>query len=164
MNVKSLAIITSIIVMLGGLAYAANQVDGASISQSKSISYRPSIVVYKNSHCDCCLRWVEHLEANRFTVRVENVDNLSRVKKRVGVPLEKHSCHTAEIEGYFIEGHVPAEDIKRLIKTRPDAKGLAVPAMPIGSPGMEQGNEFEPYDVLLIDKAGNASVFSHHDK
>jgi len=163
-NLKYLAIITSIIVTLGGLAYAANEPESSSPNKPKSAGYRPSIVVYKNHHCDCCLRWVEYLEANRFIVRVVNVDDLGQEKKRVGIPRDKESCHTAEIEGYFIEGHVPAEDIKRLIKTKPDAKGLVVPAMPIGSPGMERGREFQPYDVLLVDKAGNTSVFAHYSK
>jgi hypothetical protein len=162
MNIKSLAIIASTILALGSLAYAANQPSTTSITKS-SVGYRPSIVVYKNHHCDCCVKWVEYLEANRFTVRVVNVDDLAAEKKRVGIPLDKGTCHTAEIEGYFIEGHVPAEDIKRLIRTKPDAKGLVVPGMPIGSPGMERGKEFQPYDVLLVDKAGNTSVFAHHE-
>ncbi len=163
MNVKSLAIITSIVLALSSLAYAANQPTTAPEAKSTSAGYRPSIVVYKNFHCDCCLKWVDHLKANRFTVRVESVDNLATVKKRVGIPATKDSCHTAEIEGYFIEGHVPAEDIKRLIRTKPDAKGLTVPGMPIGSPGMEQGKRIQPYDVLLVDNTGNTSVFAHHE-
>ncbi len=164
MNIKSLAIITSVIVALSGLAYAANQPASTAIEKTTNVGYRPNIVVYKNHHCDCCVRWVEYLEANRFTVRVVNVDDLGQEKRRVGIPRDKESCHTAEIEGYFIEGHVPADDIKRLIRTKPDAKGLTVPGMPIGSPGMERGREFQPYEVLLVDKAGNTSVFSRQDR
>ena len=164
MKFKSLAIFATIIVSLGGLAYAVDPVESSNVSKSKSAGYRPSIVVYKNYHCDCCLKWVEYLEANRFNVRVVNVDDLGKEKQRVGVPRGKDACHTAEIEGYFIEGHIPAEDIKRLIRIKPDAKGLTVPGMPIGSPGMERGREFQPYDVLLVDKAGNTTVFAHHSK
>ena len=158
MSLKSLAIVATI-VLLGGIAYAVDQAEDPA-TKPKSTGYRPSIVVYKNVHCDCCMKWVEHLEANRFNVRVVNVDDLGKEKARVGVPRGKDACHTAEIEGYFVEGHVPAEDIKRLIRTKPEAKGLTVPGMPIGSPGMERGREFQPYDVLLVDKAGNTTVFS----
>jgi hypothetical protein len=163
MNVKSLAIIT-LLITLGSVTHATDQPAKVSADKAKATGYRPSIVVYKNYHCDCCVKWVEYLEANRFTVRVVNVDDLGKEKARVGVPRNKESCHTAEIEGYFIEGHVPAEDIKRLIRIKPDAKGLTVPGMPLGSPGMERGKEFQSYDVLLVDKAGNTTVFAHHSK
>lgn len=163
MNLKSLAITLWIIAAIGSLAYAADQ-SNLLPEKASNTGYRPSIVVYKNFHCDCCERWVEHLEAHRFNVRVENVDDLGKVKERFGIPRDKDACHTGEIEGYFIEGHVPAEDIKRIIRTKPDAKGLLVPGMPIGSPGMEQGNKRAPYDVLLVDKSGNTSVFTRYGK
>jgi hypothetical protein len=163
MNLKSLAITLWVMAAIGSLAYATDQ-PSASPEKSSNTGYRPSIVVYKNFHCDCCERWVEHLEAHRFTVRVENVDDLGKVKERFGVPRDKDACHTAEIEGYFIEGHVPADDIKRLIRTKPDAKGLLVPGMPIGSPGMEPGKRLDYYEVLLVDKAGNTSVFTRYGK
>jgi hypothetical protein len=162
MNIKWAAIIVSIIAALGGFALAAEQ--AANNPAKTNVSYRPSIVVYKSFHCDCCMKWVEYLEAHRFNVRVESMDDLKQVKNRVGVPANKDSCHTAVIDGYFIEGHVPVEDIKRLIRTKPNAKGLTVPGMPIGSPGMEQGKLFQPYDVLLVDKAGNTTVFARHEK
>jgi hypothetical protein len=159
-----LAILAFGLMAAGAQAYAADQPDTKATQPNKSAGYRPSIVVYKNVHCDCCLKWVEYLEANRFNVRVVNVDDLGKEKRRVGIPKHGESCHTAEIEGYFIEGHVPADDIKRLIRLKPDAKGLTVPAMPIGSPGMERGTEFQPYEVLLVDKAGNTTVFSRQIK
>lgn len=164
MELKLLAIIGPVIIALGQLAYAADQPTIVAPEKASSAGYRPSIVVYKEHHCDCCARWVQYLEANRFIVRVENVDNLGQVKARIGVPRDKDACHTATIEGYFVEGHVPAEDIKRLIRTRPDAKGLALPGMPIGSPGMEQGKMLQPYDVLLMDRAGKWTVYAHHGK
>jgi hypothetical protein len=163
MNLKSLATTLWVIAAIGGLAYATDQ-PSAVPEKSTVTGYRPNIVVYKNHHCDCCVKWVEYLEANRFTVRVVNVDDLGKEKARVGIPKGKDACHTAEIEGYFIEGHVPADDIKRLIRAKPDAKGLTVPGMPIGSPGMEQGKRLDYYEVLLVDKAGNTSVFSRYGK
>jgi hypothetical protein len=123
----------------------------------------PQIVVHKNESCGCCKLWVSHLEKAGFTVQALNVDNLGPIKERVGVPYGKGSCHTAEVEGYFIEGHVPAADIKRLLRERPSAKGLTVPGMPAGSPGMEvPDGKVDPYDVLLVAKDGSTSVYAHH--
>lgn len=164
MKLRLLAVAGPMIAGLASLGYAADEAMIRAHEKAKTVGYRPSIVVYKDHHCDCCERWVQYLEANRFVVRVENVDNLGEVKRRFGIPREKDACHTGTIEGYLIEGHVPAEDIKRLIRTRPDAKGLLVPGMPIGSPGMEQGKMLQPYDVLLMDHAGKLTVFAKHGK
>lgn len=157
-------IVATVIALLGATAYSADQSDTGSPQRPKSAGYRPTITVYKDHHCDCCERWVRYLEANRFVVHVENVSNLGELKRRFGIPREKDACHTGLIEGYFVEGHVPAEDIKRLIRARPDAKGLLVPGMPIGSPGMEQGKMLQAYDVLLMDPTGKLTVFAHHGK
>jgi hypothetical protein len=123
-----------------------------------------SIEVWKSAPCKCCINWVKHLEANGFAVNVNAADPsmLDRIKRQSGIGEELASCHTAKIGGYVIEGHVPAPDIKRLIAERPDALGLTVPGMPVGSPGMEQGAETEPYDVLLIKKDGTTEVFARH--
>jgi hypothetical protein len=163
MNKTWFALLACTLICVCGFARAADRHDDDT-QPTKTTGYRPSIVVYKNHHCDCCVKWVEYLEAHRFNVRVVNVDDLGKEKARVGIPKGKDACHTAEIEGYFIEGHVPADDIKRLIKLKPDAKGLTVPGMPIGSPGMEQGKRRDRYDVLLVDKAGNTTVFATHGK
>ncbi len=121
------------------------------------------IQVYKNPSCGCCINWVKHLTRNGFSADVTAADNRQPLQSYMGVPADKGACHTAIVEGYFIEGHVPAEDIKRLLKERPDITGLAVPGMPVGSPGMENPNyPAADYDVLAIDKDGNSSVFSHH--
>jgi hypothetical protein len=111
-----------------------------------------AIEVWKSATCKCCVNWVKHLEANGFSVKVNAADpsTLDRIKRQSGIGENLASCHTAKIDGYVIEGHVPAADVKRLIAERPDALGLTVPGMPVGSPGMEQGAETEPYDVLLI--------------
>ena len=122
----------------------------------------PTVVVNKTPTCGCCGLWVKHLQAAGFEVEVHDLDNLAPVKERVGVPFGKGSCHTAEVDGYFVEGHVPASDIKRLLRERPKAKGLTVPGMPAGSPGMEMGGLRDPYDTLLIRPDGTAEVFARH--
>lgn len=124
----------------------------------------PSIEVWKSATCECCIKWVEHLEANGFAVKVNAADTamLEQLKRQAGIGKDLSSCHTAKIDGYVVEGHVPAADVKRLVAERPDAVGLTVPGMPIGSPGMEKGNEIEPYDVILMKKDGMTEVFSKH--
>jgi hypothetical protein len=119
----------------------------------------PLIEVYKHPTCGCCIKWVDHLNANGFVARATNVENIGDVKKTRGVPEQLSSCHTAVVGGYVIEGHVPAADIHRLLKERPAVAGLAVPNMPIGSPGMEGANA-RPYDVLTFDTQGRTRVFS----
>jgi hypothetical protein len=123
-----------------------------------------SIEVWKSATCKCCINWVKHLEANGFAVTVNAADPsmLDRIKRQSGIGEKLAACHTAKIGPYFIEGHVPAPDIKRLVAEQPDALGLAVPGMPVGSPGMEQGSETEAYDVLLIKKDGTTEVFASH--
>lgn len=111
------------------------------------------ILVHKSPWCGCCAAWVEHLEENGFDVTVREHENMTPIKVEAGVPDELYSCHTAHIEGYVIEGHVPAADIARLLAERPDAQGLAVPGMPAGSPGMEVPGFSQPYDVILFDGA-----------
>ncbi len=122
----------------------------------------PVIDVYKSEFCGCCAAWVEHLKANGFAPKVTNVANPSDYRERGGIPNELGSCHTAIVQGYAIEGHVPASDIKRLLAEKPKAKGLAVPAMPLGSPGME-GPRKDPYDVLLVQADGKTKVFKHYN-
>lgn len=123
----------------------------------------PAIEVYKTPTCGCCGKWVEHLRNNGFTVRTINLDRLADVKARHGVPSRVQSCHTGLIDGYVIEGHVPASDIHALLKKRPSVLGLAVPGMPIGSPGME-GPNARPYDVVTFDKQGRSEVFATHSR
>ena len=120
---------------------------------------RTQATVHKNPWCGCCTAWVEHLEANGFDVTVEETDDLAPVKARLGVPGHLESCHTALIEGYTIEGHVPALAIHQLLAAAPALTGLAVPGMPMGSPGME-GATSEAYDVIAFGPDGD-SVFLH---
>lgn len=124
----------------------------------------PSIHVSKDPNCGCCADWIAYLEDDGFLVSVAELsyDDLAALKDRVGIPPEAQSCHTAEIAGYGIEGHVPAADIRRLIAERPDAVGLAVPGMPFGSPGMGPESEREAYDVLLVLRDGTTRVFASY--
>jgi hypothetical protein len=124
----------------------------------------PLVEVYKNPDCGCCSGWVEHLKAAGFPVKVHEVDSPATVRSRVGIPDDQGSCHTATVAGYALEGHVPADEVKRLLATKPAAIGLTVPGMPVGAPGMEVGERRDPYEVLLIDKRGKASVYARYPK
>ena len=120
------------------------------------------IVVYKSPTCGCCNAWISHLRANDFTVDAIDIPDTTPVAARHGVPDALRSCHTAEIDGYAIEGHVPAADIRRLLDERPEAAGLAVPGMPLGSPGMEMGGQRENYDVILFTRSGGSEIFASY--
>ena len=128
---------------------------------STAAQEEPVVQVYKSPTCGCCSVWVAHLEKHGFTVNTTDVPNTGAIKQEQGVPRRLGSCHTAVVDGYLVEGHVPAEDIKRLLTDRPGLNGIAVPGMPIGSPGMEGPNP-QPYDVLGFDEQGNVTVFSSH--
>ncbi len=121
----------------------------------------PAVKVWKSPWCGCCAGWVQHMEDAGFNVTVNNTEALDTIKRRFGIPEKLQSCHTATVGGYRIEGHVPAADIKRLLASRPEVHGLAVPGMPSGSPGMENG-ERDAYDVVTISKDGETQVFSRH--
>lgn len=108
------------------------------------------VLVHKDPDCGCCSGWVRHLKEAGFTVTIEETADLHAVRKRLRVPADLAACHTAEADGYVIEGHVPAAALRRLLKERPNAVGLAVPGMPLGSPGME-GSRVDPYNVVLFD-------------
>ena len=125
----------------------------ASLPSSATAADRPLVTVHKDPSCGCCSGWAEHLRKAEFPVKTIDTAGLSAVKERLGVPRELYACHTAEVAGYAIEGHVPAVALIRLLAEKPDAIGLAVPGMPIGSPGME-GGEPETYDVILFGKSG----------
>lgn len=119
----------------------------------------PPIVVYKTATCGCCNGWVEHLRDAGFEVEARDVRDLMSVKRDAGVPVSMSSCHTALIDGYVVEGHVPAEHVARLVTERPAVAGIAVPGMPIGSPGMEGPNP-ESYQVLTFSPDGSSGVFA----
>ena len=119
------------------------------------------ITVYKTPTCGCCAAWVDHMREHGFRVAVTDVAQLPPVKRTYGVPSDVATCHTGVIGGYFVEGHVPAEDVRRLLRERPDIIGIAVPGMPQGSPGMETGT-VEKYNVVAIGKDGSRKVWATH--
>jgi hypothetical protein len=130
-------------------------------SEDEAANELPIVSVYKSPTCGCCEKWVDHLEENGFTVEVNDTDNIQAIKEGFGVPAEMTSCHTAFVGDYFVEGHVPASEIKSLLATYPDIRGIAVPGMPINSPGMEVPNyPSEPYEVISVGADGEMHVRS----
>ena len=124
----------------------------------------PKLTVFKSPTCGCCTAWIKHVEKAGFYVESNNLTQrrLHDLKQQTGISLELAACHTAFINSYFVEGHVPSEDIKSLLFKQPDALGLSVPGMPLGSPGMEMGNRKDPFDTLLVKRDGSSEVFHSH--
>lgn len=147
------------------LAACAAGVAAWAAGPARAQARAPLVEVWKSPSCGCCKDWIAHLQANGFATRTHDVGNTA-MRGRLGIPLALGSCHTALVGGYAIEGHVPAADIKRLLAQRPEAVGLAVPGMPVGSPGMDgpaYGGQRDRYDVLLVLKDGRSSVFATHN-
>ena len=133
----------------------------SSLTVSAAESF-PTVMVYKSATCGCCGAWVKHLEENGFKVQASNVESMTPYKKQANLPYGAGSCHTAFVGGYAVEGHVPAADIKRMLTEKPAIRGLAVPGMPMGSPGMEYGDRKDPYDTISYTKDGKTAVFASH--
>jgi hypothetical protein len=121
-----------------------------------------AVTVFKDPNCGCCAQWVEHLRRHAFTVTVRDTSDVSGAKRAGRVPEQLHSCHTAFVNGYVVEGHVPAADIQRLLRDKPRIAGIAVPGMPVGSPGMEMGSRKDKYEVIAFTRDGSTSVFARH--
>lgn len=169
MNLKNSIVLLALaaVVLVGVLFMNDRSADSADaptpvVSEGEAGAVVPAgteMVVYKSPTCGCCEMWIDHVEEAGFTVDAEDVQDLRPVKAENGITPELSSCHTAIVEGYVIEGHVPADVIARLLEERPDIRGLTVPGMPIGSPGMEQGTP-QPYDILAIGRDGSTSVYA----
>jgi hypothetical protein len=146
---------------VAGLASAGLASLGVAAAQQK-----PSgalVEVFKSPTCGCCASWVDHMRASGFTVRTTDVKDLSQIKASRGIPSQVQSCHTSLVNGYVVEGHVPAADVHRLLKEKPAIAGIAVGGMPVGSPGMEYpGLKAQAYDVMAFDKSGQTRVFAKH--
>ena len=142
----------AVLVLIAGTTFAAFSTKDAGALE---------VTVYKSPTCGCCTKWIAQLAANGFKVNAHDVADLAQIKLEHGIRRELTACHTALVDEYVIEGHVPAADIRRLLQERPDVVGLAVPGMVIGSPGME-GPSSEPYNVLTFDRDGNTTVFAKH--
>lgn len=153
---------------LGALAtFAVTATLTTALAPAASAQQLPAVEVYKHPSCGCCGDWIKHLEANGFKVKAINVDDMPAMRARLGMPAKFGSCHTAKVGGYLVEGHVPAQDVRRLLRDKPKAVGIAVPGMPIGSPGMDgpvyKGLQ-QPYDVLLVQSDGGARVYASYHK
>jgi hypothetical protein len=139
---------------------------GAAMLVTAVLAQRPAqdksseLTVYKSPTCGCCGKWIEHMKAAGFQVKVVDLDDLTEIKQASGVPMKLRTCHTGVVGNYAIEGHVPADVVKKLLAEKPAAAGIAVPGMPIGSPGMEVGNQKDSYEVFLFDKTGKTTVFA----
>jgi hypothetical protein len=136
------------------------------ISAANPSARYPTMQVFKSPYCGCCAAWVEHISNAGFHAKTVNIGDvaLNNLKAKYGISANYASCHTAIIAGYVVEGHVPADDIKTLLDRRPEITGLAVPGMPMGSPGMEYGPHSETFATLQIAKDGTASVFNMHNQ
>ena len=141
------------IVLLIGIAF---------LNQKTAVA--TEVVVYKTPSCGCCKEWVKHLQENGFRVEVHDRNDLTPIKKQLGVPGNLQSCHTAKVGNYVVEGHVPADDNKLLLKEKPNVVGLTVPGMPHGSPGMDMGPRKDPYDVLTFKSGGKTDIFSSYNQ
>ena len=143
--------------LISGLALAGMVV----VSPSDNLPAQgPAMTVYKTPTCGCCAKWVDHMKAAGFKVQVQDMDDLTEIKQASGVPIPIRTCHTAVVGNYVVEGHVPADLVKKMRNEKPKMAGIAVPGMPIGSPGMESGSEKQPHDVILFDKTGKTSVYA----
>jgi hypothetical protein len=158
---RSFLVRTAGLVALGAVARRLGSAAPALAAASEAPG--PVMTVYKSSTCGCCAKWVDHVRAAGFQTVVHDEEAMDRTKDLLGVPAGVRSCHTALVQGYVIEGHVPAADIRRFLKAPLKVMGLAVPGMPAGSPGMEQpGRAAEPYNVLAFQKSGATQVFARH--
>lgn len=121
-----------------------------------------AITVYRSMTCSCCGKWLEHLKQNNFTIKDVPTEDMQAIKTKYGVSEKMASCHTAIVDGYVVEGHVPADDIRAMLKTKPNIVGIAVPEMPSGTPGMEMGGKKDPYNVMSFDAENHNQVFKSH--
>ena len=148
-------IFVRVIVGAGAAAVAAPRLSSAMTGAAPI-----PVTVYKSPSCGCCKNWVTHMQGAGFTVKVIDMDDLTTVKKNAGVPQQLQSCHTALVGAYVVEGHVPADLVKKMLVQKPQITGLAVPGMVTGSPGMEMGDSKDPYDVIAFDRAGKTTIFA----
>jgi hypothetical protein len=162
-GIVGLMALVAILAMSVTVALKAETKPETAVTPENTAQALPVVQVYKNASCGCCKEWVKHLEANGFSVQAHDVDNLLPYKDQAKLGAGMGSCHTAFVEGYAIEGHVPARDIKRLLLEKPEISGLTVPRMPIGSPGMEvEGRPADAYQVLSYKDGKELGVFTDY--
>lgn len=152
-----------------GLTSTSLVITGCSLAKGPALSeiddgaeVANAITVFRSPTCGCCSLWIDHMEASGFQVKDEVTEDMAAIKQQYEVPANLRSCHTTVANDYVLEGHIPAADVQRLLIEKPDVVGIAVPGMPIGSPGMESGSYVEPYTVFSFDENGTPSIFSEH--
>lgn len=161
--VASLAIVAiTTVIMLSILGITASVSYASTITQPTLKAQTPNITVYRSPECTCCGGWIKHLKTEGFSVQDFLTSDIEAVKQKLQVPDNLTSCHTAMIDGYVIEGHVPANDIKRLLEKKSNISGLSVPNMPVGTPGMEMGDKKDPFSVLSFDNKNRIAVFNQY--
>ena len=146
----------------GAEAAEGGAVTKAEVEPLYAAGQGPLVKVYKSPTCGCCQKWVEHMQAAGFQVESHDTSDVQAIKTEHGLPAGMASCHTALVDGYVVEGHVPAADIARMLREKPQITGIAAPGMPRGSPGMEGPFEYDKYDVVTFSKDGKSEVFSSH--
>lgn len=156
---KKLAVLLSGVLFLASVdSYAESIWDKPTETMEKPVD----IVVYRSPSCGCCGKWLQHLQQHQFNVQDIVTDDMDSIKVKYGVPQNLASCHTAVVNGYVIEGHVPAGDIKTLLKNKPHVAGISVPGMVTGTPGMEMGDRMDPFSVISFDKDGKTQIFNSY--
>ncbi len=155
-EVANLKLAVAFAAMLAGSAVLAEPAPETAAAEDLKLT------VYHDPNCGCCGEWMAHMQDNGFAVESMTQSGINEIKQKLGVPQQVWSCHTALVEGYVVEGHVPADDVKRLVSGKPDVVGIAVPGMPLGSPGMEYGEQRMAFDVVSFDEAGETAVFNHY--
>jgi len=153
---------TLILCLLSALAQTACAGSSVWDKPTAALSSPKEITVYRSPTCGCCEKWIAHMQKHGFTVKDVLSEEMPSVKEKLGVPAALQSCHTALVDGYVVEGHVPASDVKKILKTKPHAAGLAAPGMPAGSPGMEMDGMKANFPVILFDKQGNADKLNEY--
>ena len=149
-------------IRIASLAAIAFLVSASAPAGAPEPAVAPRVTVFKDPNCGCCKSWIDHLRKHGFEVVARDTSDLSGVKRTGRVPEALHSCHTAFVDGFVVEGHVPAADIQRMLREKAKVAGLAVPGMPAGSPGMEMGSRVDKYDVMAFNRDGSTRVFARH--
>ncbi len=157
----ALGLVSTGIVLIGCSAAQPPQAQSVE-AVADQMAVNSELVVFRSPTCGCCHQWIEHMEAAGFTVKDNVTEDMTAIKEQYGVPANLASCHTTIVDGYVVEGHIPAEDVRRLLAEKPDVAGIAVPGMPIGSPGMESGDYVEPYTVFSFTESGEMAAFAEH--
>ena len=153
------------LLLLSGLGFQASHAQSVWDKPTSALkNTNMDIVVYRSPTCGCCGKWLEHLKKHDFNVTDHVTEDVQSIKDKYGVTAALASCHTAIVGGYIVEGHVPAGDIKSMLKNKPDIKGLAVPGMDAGTPGMEMGDRKSPFKVIAFDKQGQLTIYKSYDK